>query len=126
MDSPHITIIIPIYNVEKYIEECLDSVIHQTMKEIQIVCVNDGSLDISREILQKYADKDARIEIIDKTNGGLSSARNIAYPCIKGKYTLFIDSDDWIELDLCEKAYAKAEDSGASITIFFLSMEMPN
>ena len=123
MSKPKITIIIPVYNVEQYLRQCLDSVVNQTMREIQIICVNDGSPDNSRSILQEYADKDSRIEIIDKTNGGISSARNAAYPHIRGKYTLFIDSDDWLELDLCEKTYQKSEITGAEMTVFFYSKE---
>jgi len=118
-ESPKISIVIPVYNVEPYLRQCLDSVVNQTIRDIQIICVNDGSPDGSRDILQEYADKDSRITIIDKPNGGISSARNAAYPHIKGKYTLFVDSDDWIKLDLCEKTYQKAETTGASMTVFF-------
>ena len=117
--QPKISIVIPVYNVERYLAECLDSVIGQTFTEIEILCVNDGSTDGSRSILQEYADRDSRITIIDKPNGGLSSARNAAYPYIKGKYTLFVDSDDWIKPDLCEKTYRKTEATGASMTVFF-------
>ena len=117
--QPKVTIVIPVYNVEKYLRQCLDSIVNQTMRDIQIICVNDGSPDGSRDILQEYADRDSRIEIIDKPNGGLSSARNAAYPHIKGKYTLFIDSDDWVELDLCEKTHQKSEETGAMMSIFF-------
>ena len=116
---PKVTIIIPVYNVERYLAECLDSVLNQTIRDTQIICVNDGSPDGSRAILQEYADRDARIKIIDKSNGGLSSARNAAYPHIEGKYTLFVDSDDWIALDLCEKTHRKAEETGAPMTVFF-------
>ena len=122
--QPKISIIIPVYNVEQYLRQCLDSIVNQTMREIQAICVNDGSPDGSRAILQEYADRDARIEIIDKPNGGISSARNAAYPHIKGKYTLFIDSDDWIASELCKKTYCKAEETGASITIFFENRRM--
>jgi len=113
-----ISIIIPVYNVEQYLRQCLDSIVNQTMREIHIICVNDGSPDNSRAILQEYADRDSRFEIIDKPNGGLSSARNAAYPSIKGKYVLFVDSDDWIAIDLCEKTYRKAEVTGAQMTLF--------
>ena len=116
--TPKISIIIPVYKVEQYLRQCLNSVVNQTMREIQIICVNDGSPDNSRTILQEYADRDSRIDIIDKTNGGLSSARNAAYPLIKGKYVLFVDSDDWIDLALCEKTYQKAEETGAQMTLF--------
>jgi glycosyltransferase involved in cell wall biosynthesis len=118
-----ISVVIPVYNVEKYLRECLDSVIHQTYRNLQIISVNDGSTDDSLAILKEYAMKDNRIEIIDKENGGLSSARNAAYPHIKGKYTLFIDSDDWIDPQLCEKVYTKAESEQADITVFFYQTE---
>ena len=121
--QPKITIIIPVYNVEKYLRQCLDSVVNQTMREIQIICVNDGSRDNSRTILQEYADRDARVAIIDQHNSGKSAARNAAYPHIKGKYTLFVDSDDWLELDLCEKTYQKSEATGATLTFFFYQGE---
>ena len=117
--APKISIIIPVYNVEQYLRQCLDSIMNQTMGETQIICVNDGSPDDSRAILQEYADRDARIEIIDKPNGGISSARNAAYPLIRGTYTLFVDSDDWIAPELCEKTYRKAEETGATVVFFF-------
>ena len=122
--QPKVTIIIPVYNVEKYLRQCLDSVVNQTMRDIQIICVNDGSPDGSRAILQEYADRDSRIEIIDKPNGGQASARNAAYPHIKGKYTLFVDSDDWIDLDTCEKTFTKAEETGAEVVLFFWKREL--
>jgi glycosyltransferase involved in cell wall biosynthesis len=93
------------------------------MPSIQIICVNDGSTDNSPAVLKEYAARDNRIEIINKPNGGLSSARNAAYSSIKGKYTLFVDSDDWIEFDLCEKAFQKAEESNAPMTVFFYQKE---
>ncbi|MGL4943351.1 MAG: glycosyltransferase family 2 protein [Thermoguttaceae bacterium] len=118
MSSPKVTIVIPVYNVEPYLRQCLDSIVNQTLREIQIICVNDGSTDGSFGILQEYAAKDSRIEIIDKPNGGLSSARNAAYPHLKGKYTLFVDSDDWIDLDTCRKTYYRAEQAGADVVVF--------
>jgi len=121
--APKISVVIPVYNVEQYLRQCLDSVVNQTMREIQIICVNDGSPDNSLAILREYADRDSRIEIIDKPNGGLSSARNAAYPLLTGKYTLFVDSDDWIDLDLCEKTHQKAEKTGAEMTAFFYQEE---
>jgi glycosyltransferase involved in cell wall biosynthesis len=117
--QPKVSIVIPVYNVEKYLRQCLDSVVNQTLQDIQIICVNDGSPDGSLAILQQYADRDSRIVIIDKPNGGISSARNAAYSHIRGKYTLFVDSDDWIELDLCEKTYRKTEETDAAMTVFF-------
>ena len=73
---PKISVIIPVYNVEKYLRECLDSVVNQTLKDIEIICVNDGSTDNSLDILNEFSNKDNRVKIINKTNGGLSSARN--------------------------------------------------
>jgi|GEM_PF-3174319 len=116
--KPKITIILPVHNVEPYLRQCLDSVINQTMPEIQIICVNDGSTDGSRAILQEYADKDSRIEIIDQENQGAGSARNAAYPYIKGKYTYFADPDDWLELDLCEKTHDLLEETEADAVFF--------
>ena len=124
--QPKISIVIPVYNAEKYLTECLNSVVNQTMREIQIICVNDGSPDNSRTILQDYADRDPRIEIIDKPNGGQASARNAAFPNVKGKYTYFVDADDWLELNLCEKTYQKAEETNAEITLFFYHSYNPD
>jgi glycosyltransferase involved in cell wall biosynthesis len=117
-ETPLISIVIPVYNVEKYLRECLDSVVNQTMREIQIICVNDGSTDSSPAILEEYAQKDGRIEVIHKENGGLSSARNAAYPYLKGEYSLFVDSDDWIDLTLCEKVFRKTCETDAEIILF--------
>ena len=106
----NISVIIPVYNVEKYLAECLDSVIGQTLREIEIICVNDGSLDRSREILAEYAEQDVRIRILDKPNGGLSSARNMGLKAAQGRYILFLDSDDFLKSeDALYTLYQKAE-----------------
>jgi glycosyltransferase involved in cell wall biosynthesis len=115
---PKVSIIIPVYNVEQYLAECLDSVIGQTLRDIEIICVDDGSTDRSPEILDEYAKKDSRMTVIHKENGGFSSARNAAFPCIKGEYTLFVDSDDWIEPNLCEKTVTIADQEQADMTCF--------
>ncbi|MGL4943353.1 MAG: glycosyltransferase family 2 protein [Thermoguttaceae bacterium] len=117
---PKVSVVIPVYNVEQYLRQCLDSVVNQTLREIQIICVNDGSTDNSFSILQEYVSHDPRIEIVDKPNGGQASARNAAYPHIKGKYTFFVDSDDWIDLDTCRKTYLRAEQARAQIVEFFV------
>ena len=124
--QPKVTIILPVYNVEQYLRQCLDSVVNQTMREIQIICVNDGSPDNSLEILQEYAARDARIEVIDKPNGGQATARNAGFARCKGKYAYFADADDWLEPDLCEKAYQKAEETNAEVTLFFYFSYNPN
>lgn len=100
-----ISVIIPVYNVEKYLRKCLDSVIGQTLEDIEIICVNDGSTDGSPDILKEYEEKDSRIKIINKQNGGLSSARNEGLKLANSEYVGFVDSDDWIEPETYEVAY---------------------
>lgn len=93
------SIIIPVYNVEQYLCDCLDSVLNQTMSDWEAICVNDGSTDGSAAILEAYAGKDARLIVIEQSNGGLSSARNTGLDAAKGEFVLFLDSDDWLESD---------------------------
>jgi len=100
-----ISIIIPIYNAEKYLPKCLDSVINQTYKNTEIILVNDGSTDSSGLICDEYALKDIRIKVLHKGNGGVSSARNTALKIAKGDYIGFVDSDDWIEPDMFQKLH---------------------
>lgn len=100
-----ISVIIPVYNVEKYLKQCLDSVVNQTLKDIEIICVDDGSTDNSGTILDEYASKDNRIKVIHKENGGLSSARNEGLKYISSEYCYFLDSDDYIDSNLLENAY---------------------
>lgn len=92
-----LSVIIPVYNVEKYLAKCLDSVINQTYKNLQIILVNDGSTDSSNLICEDYRKRDARIELINKSNGGLSSARNAGLDYVNGEFVAFLDSDDWID-----------------------------
>lgn len=110
-----ISVIIPVYNVEQYLRECLDSIVNQTLKDIEIICVNDGSTDNSLAILEEYANKDGRIKIINKENGGPSAARNCAIALAQGEYIGFVDSDDWIDLDFYEKLYNTAKKYNADI-----------
>ena len=112
-----ISVIIPVYNVEKYLERCLDSIINQTFEEIEIICVNDGSTDNSRKILEKYKKQDSRVVIIDKKNGGLSSARNVGMKVATGKFISFIDSDDWVNLTFLEKLYKNITTLNTDISI---------
>ena len=106
-----LSVIIPVYNVEKYLAECLDSVLNQTLKDIEVICVNDGSTDNSLQILEEYAKKDNRIKIVNKENGGLSSARNAGMNAATGEYFVFIDSDDLLDKDAYEKAMAHIDDA---------------
>lgn len=102
MKTPIVSVLIPVYNVEKYVGKCLDSVISQTLNNIEIICVNDGSTDSSAEILEEYKKKDSRIKVITKENGGLPSARNAGLEVARGKYIGFVDSDDYIEPNMYE------------------------
>ena len=103
VDNDIISIIVPVYNTEKYLSQCLESLINQTYKDIEIICVNDGSTDSSRSILLEYSKKDYRIKIINKENGGLSSARNAGLKNAIGEYIGFVDSDDWCAPTMFEK-----------------------
>lgn len=102
---PQVSIILPVYNVEKYLRQCLDSISNQTFKDFECICVNDGSTDNSLSILQEYANKDNRIKIISQENKGLSAARNIALKLAIGKYVTFIDSKDWVLNKYLETLY---------------------
>lgn len=97
------SIIVPVYKVEKYLDKCVESIINQTYKDIEVILVDDGSPDNCPLICDEYAKKDSRVKVIHKTNGGLSDARNKGLEVATGDYILFIDSDDYIELDACEK-----------------------
>ena len=98
--TPKVSVIIPVYNVEQYLRECLNSVIKQTLKEIEIICVDDGSTDNSLDILKEYAEKDHRITIITQKNLHAGVARNAGLSIAKGEYLSFLDSDDFFELNL--------------------------
>lgn len=118
MSKLKISIIIPVYNSEKYLEDCLNSAINQTLKEIEIICVNDGSIDKSLEILNQYSSKDKRIITITQKNAGAGSARNLGIEKANGEYILFLDSDDWIYPKTCEYLYSKAQKNQTDLIIF--------
>lgn len=113
-----ISIIIPIYNSAKYLKQCLDSILEQSLQEIEVICVNDGSKDNSLKILEEYAQRDSRIIIINKKNEGQGVARNTAIPKAKGEYLLFVDSDDWLEENALELAYNKIKNDNTDIMFF--------
>ena len=113
-----VSIIVPVYNVEKYLSFCLDSLVNQTFKDIEIICVNDGSTDNSAEVLEHYACFDKRIKIINKENGGLSSARNAGLDAASGKYIAFVDSDDFVSHFLVERAYNFVQKKNADFAAF--------
>jgi len=112
-----ITIVVPIYNVSKYLVECIESIIYQTYNNIEIILVDDGSYDGSSDICDKFEKKDSRIRVIHKTNGGLSDARNVGIKNAKGKYICFIDSDDIISKYYLEKLYNAIYESQADISV---------
>ncbi|MBQ5852329.1 MAG: glycosyltransferase family 2 protein, partial [Lachnospiraceae bacterium] len=97
-----ISIVVPVYNVEKYLERCVDSLINQTYENIEILLIDDGSKDNSGQMCDEYANKDSRITVYHKENGGLSDARNYGMDRAKGEYIIFIDSDDYVEPNMME------------------------
>ena len=115
---PKISIIIPVYNVELYLEECLNSIINQPLKEIEIICINDGSTDNSLNILNKYAKKDKRIKIVNQENKGVSYARNAGLEKAIGEYVMFIDSDDYIQPNTLHTLYSKIKMQNADLLVF--------
>ncbi len=115
---PAISIIIPVYNVEKYLRRCLDSVLNQTFQDWQAICVNDGSPDNSAAILDEYAKKDSRFVVVTKKNGGLSDARNAGMEHVTGDYIMYLDSDDFIHPQTMEIAYSLAVRDGSDIVSF--------
>lgn len=107
---PKVSVIVPIYNVEKYLERCLDSLVNQTLQEIEIILVNDGSTDSSGDIAKQYANKyNNKIIYLKKENGGLSDARNFAIPYATGEYIAFLDSDDYIDANAYKELYEEAK-----------------
>ena len=113
---PKISIIVPVYNVENYIDKCLKSLVNQTLKDIEIIVVNDGSLDKSEEIIEKYVkDNPTKIKYYEKKNGGLSSARNYGLEYATGEYIAFLDSDDYVETNMYEEMYNLAKEENADM-----------
>lgn len=112
-----ISIIVPIYNVEKYLSKCIDSIINQTYQNIEIILVDDGSPDNCSQICDDYAERDKRIVVVHKKNGGLSDARNYGLDVCKGEYITFIDSDDYVESNYIEVLYRLLKDTNSDISI---------
>ncbi len=118
--NPCISVIIPVYNVEEYLAECLDSILNQTLRQIEIICINDGSTDSSPKILDEYAKKDNRIRVIHQENKGLSTSRNVGFKIATGEFVYMIDSDDYLELDALEKMYCLCKANRLDILFFDL------
>ncbi len=115
--APLVSVVLPVYNVECYLRQCLDSIVGQTLKELEIICVDDGSTDGSPDILREYAEKDARIHILHQNNQTLGPARNNGMKLARGKYLVFLDSDDFFAPDMLEAMAARAEETSADIVL---------
>ncbi|MDO4583387.1 MAG: glycosyltransferase [Planctomycetia bacterium] len=116
--TPKVSIIIPVYNVEKYLRQCLDSARNQTLRETEVICVDDGSTDGSGAILDEYAAMDSRFVVVHQENAGQSAARNRGLELARGEYLAFLDSDDWYEPGLCALAFSEAKKYDADISQF--------
>lgn len=114
---PKVSILVPIYNVSRYIRECMDSLVSQTLEDIEIICINDGSTDDSLELLNEYAENDSRVIVITKPNGGLPSARNAALNAARGEYVGFVDSDDYVSQSMFDVMYKTALDKKSEIVV---------
>ena len=115
---PKFSIIIPVYNVEKYLVECLESIVNQSFKDFEVICVNDGSTDNSLEILQKYAENDERFKVLNQENQGQGVARNNALNIANGEYILFVDPDDFIELNMLEVFNERLDIQNVDVAFF--------
>ena len=113
--SPKVSILVPVYNVEQYLEQCLDSLVNQTLKDIEIICINDGSTDSSPKIIEQYAANDSRILVIDKPNSGYGISMNRGLSEARGEYVGVVESDDFAELDMFENLYAAAQENDVQV-----------
>ncbi len=111
MECPLISVIVPVYNVEKYLNQCVESIVNQTYRNLEIILVDDGSPDNCPQMCDDWAKKDAHIRVIHKENGGVSSARNAGLDVCKGEYIAFVDSDDWLESDMYETMVSQIKDN---------------
>ncbi len=120
MNDIGVSVIVAVYNAAKYLRQCMDSILNQTLKDIEVICVNDGSTDSSLKILEEYAAKDDRIRIFTKENEGLggASARNLGIEKARGEYLSILDSDDFFDAEMLEKAFQRAEETQADVVVF--------
>lgn len=123
---PKVSIIVPAYNVAPYLRQCMDSLINQTYRNIEIICIDDGSTDASGKIIDQYAKTNDRILTIHTSNSGVASARNTALSYATGKYVTFVDGDDWIDTTACEKAVLHAEAQHVDLVMWPYIREFPN
>ena len=113
-----VSVIIPVFNTQDFLKECIDSVVNQTLVDIEVICINDGSSDNSLEILEEYGKNDSRIKVIDQNHVGVGVARNVALDIAQGEYILFLDSDDYLDLDSLDYLYTTSEDKNLDILMF--------
>lgn len=121
-----ISVIVPVYNVEQYLQRCLDSIVGQACADLEILLIDDGSTDGSGQICDEYAAKDDRIRVFHTENGGVSAARNLGLDEAKGEWIGFVDSDDWIEADMYECLLKRAEETGADVVECGIYLDYPN
>ena len=126
MATPVISVIIPVYNTEQYLLRCIDSVMAQTYQDFELLLIDDGSKDSSGTICDEYAEKDSRVRVFHKENGGVSSARNVGLDNARGEWITFVDADDWIESDMLELLLRKGEETGADIVMGDFLFAYPN
>ena len=115
--SKRLSVIVPVYNVEQYLERCVDSILNQTVKELEIILVDDGSTDNSGSMCDAYAAEHANIRVHHKSNGGLTTAWKAGLELATGRYVGFVDSDDWIDADMYERMLTLAEQEDADVTV---------
>ena len=113
-----VSVIIPVYNVQDYLRECLDSILNQTLKELELICVDDGSTDKSLEILREYEKKDNRVIVLTQHNKGAGAARNKGLEIARGEYLSFLDSDDFFATGMLEESYRKCKKENAEVCVY--------
>lgn len=123
---PKISVIVPVYNAEKYLHRCIDSILAQTFTDFELLLINDGSKDSSGDICDEYAVKDSRVRVFHKPNGGVSSARNLGLDNVNGEWISFVDADDWIEPQMLELLLSKAKETNADIVFSDFNFDYPD
>ena len=118
MNNIKVSVIIPIYNPGELLRKCIDSVLNQTLNEIEVLCIDDGSTDDSKEIIMEYCQRDSRFKLISQENSGSGMARNNGISLSKGEYIVFLDADDWIEPNMCEALYNHAKNLDVDLVLF--------
>ena len=116
--QPKISVIVPVYQTEQYLSKCLDSILNQSLKELEVIVIDDGSKDNSPKIIDEYARRDSRIRVVHKANEGQGIARNIGIDMASAKYVTFVDSDDWVDTNVYENILNRIEDSGADLAVY--------